>query len=110
MDEQPTIVLSGTRQSLTTFMKVWIVVSVCLASVVTAAPLLAPSAFFGTVFNDAIQVSVAVVLTALMARNAALNHGHVRVFWILTAVATSVWTLSSARSEERRVGKECRSR
>src|SRR5882762_1011024 len=96
MDEQPTIVLSGTRQSLTTFMKAWIVDSVCLASVVTAAPLLAPSAFFGTVFNDAIQVSVAVVLIVLMARNAALNHGHVRVFWILAAVATSVWALSSA--------------
>src|SRR5258708_676063 len=95
MNEQPTIVLSWTRQSLTTFMKVWIVVSVCLASVVTAAPLLAPSPFVGTVFNDAIQVFVALVLVVLMARNAALNHGHVRIFWILTTVAMSVWALSS---------------
>src|SRR5260221_1060850 len=96
MNEQPTIVLSWTRQSLTTFMKAWIVVSVCLASVVTAAPLLAPSPFVGTVFNDAIQVFVALVLIVLIARNAALNHGHVRIFWLLTTEAMSVWAISSS--------------
>src|SRR5258708_19493316 len=31
-----------------------------------------------------------------MARNAALNHGHVRIFWMLTTVAMSVWALSSS--------------
>src|SRR5260221_13696488 len=96
MNEQPTIVLSWTRQSLTTFMKVWIVVSVCLASVVTAAPLLSPSPFVVTVFNDAIQVFVALVLIVLTARNAPLNHGHVLIFWMLTTVALRLWSLSSS--------------
>jgi signal transduction histidine kinase len=96
MNQDPTIVLSGTRPSLTALMKVWIFFSVCLAVIAVAAPLLAPSTFFGTVFNDAIQVFVALLVIGLFARNATSNHGHVRVFWILTAVAMSVWALSSS--------------
>lgn len=96
MDEDSTIALSRTRQSLTAFMKVWIVLSVCLALIVTAAPLLAPSPFFGTVFNDAIQVLVSLLAIGLFARNAFSSRGHVRVFWFLTSVAMSVWTLSSS--------------
>ncbi len=96
MDQVPTIALSGTRQSLTALMKVWMVFAVCLAVIVTAAPLLAPSTFFGTVFNDAIQVFVAVLVIGFFARNATSSHGHVRVFWILTTVAMSVWALSSS--------------
>ena len=96
MDKDSTIALPWARQSLTAFMKVWIVLSVCLAAIVTAAPLLAPSPFFGTIFNDAIQVFVSLVLISLFACNAFSNRGHVRVFWFLTSVAMSVWTLSSS--------------
>jgi len=96
MDEDRTIALPRTRQSLTAFMKVWIVFSVCLASIVIAVPFLAPSSFFGTIFNDAMQLFVCLLVISLFARNAILNHGHVRAFWFLMSVAMSVWALSSS--------------
>src|SRR5258708_22501596 len=96
MDKDSTIALPWARQSLTAFMKVWIVLSVCLAAIVTAAPLLAPSPLFRTVFNDAIQVFVSLVLIGLFACNAFSNRRHVRVFCFLTSVAMSVWTFSSS--------------
>ncbi len=96
MDKDPTTALPGTRRSLTAFMKVWIIFSVCLAAIVIVAPLLAPSPYFGTVFNDAVQVTVAILVIGFFARNATLSYGHVRVFWILTSVAMSVWALSSS--------------
>jgi len=96
MDENHKSALPRTRQSLTASMKVWIVLSVCLASITAAAPFLAPNAFFGTIFNDALQVLVCLLVTGLFARNAILNHGHLRAFWFLMSMAMSVWTLSSS--------------
>jgi len=97
MNADTTTALLRARQNLTPLMKVWIVLTVCLAVIVTAAPWFAPSPYFGTVFNDAIQVFVALLVVGLLARNAVLNHGHVRVFWFLTSVAMFVWALSSSR-------------
>ena len=96
MQADPTTALFNARHSLTPLMKVWIVLSVCVAVIVTAAPWFAPSPYFGTVFNDAVQVFVAFLVVGLFARNAMLNRGHVRVFWFLTSVAMFVWAASSS--------------
>ena len=96
MQGDPTIAPFSARQNLTPLMKVWIILSVCLALIVTAAPWFAPSPYFGTVFNDVIQVSVTILVIGLFARNAILNRGHVRVFWFLTSVAMTVWAASSS--------------
>src|SRR5207248_4274263 len=96
MDEHHTIALPRMWESLSAFMKAWIVLTACLAGITVLAPFFAPSPFFGTVFNDAVQLFVCIVAIGLFARNAIMNHGHVRIFWFLMSVAMGVWAFSSS--------------
>jgi signal transduction histidine kinase len=94
MDEHHTIALPPMRLSPCASMKAWIVLSVFLAGLVFAAPFFTPSSFVGTVFNDALQLFVCLLVVGLFAQSALLNRGHVRVFWFLVTLAMGVWALS----------------
>jgi hypothetical protein len=72
-------------------LRIWIGFSVVLVAVTAFAALRGRPSYGLTTFGDLTQLSLVILASGVMAANAFVNRGPVRVFWVLMSLGIALW-------------------